>query len=187
MLYRDWIEALTVANIDHATGLSVRAGLATLFNLPVTDPLVAQANTIAIGLWIAAILLFFANFDSEKSCLLVNDCHRTRGHPADGAAGRRFATTRSWCCHSRRHAGDCRRCICRWNVAPLPNRAACRAGFCRHFEPDGPNGTSVCVADASDLFGSGRRARDCTLRVVSSEGTFLVQAGVCYLPLADIR
>jgi Glycosyltransferase family 87 len=60
VLYRDWIEALTVANIDHATGLSVRAGLATLFNLPVTDPLVAQVNTIAIGLWIAAILLFFA-------------------------------------------------------------------------------------------------------------------------------
>lgn len=61
--------------------------------------------------------VFRANFDSEKSCLLVNDCHRTRGHPADGAAGRCFATTRSWCCHSYRHAGDCRRCICRWNVA----------------------------------------------------------------------
>jgi Glycosyltransferase family 87 len=59
-LYRDWIEALTTASAGHVSGLSVKAGLAALLDRPLTDTLVVNANTVALGLWILVVAAFFA-------------------------------------------------------------------------------------------------------------------------------
>ena len=58
-LYRDWIEALAVASTNHASGLSVKAGLAALLDRLLTDALVANVNTVAVGLWFLAVAAFF--------------------------------------------------------------------------------------------------------------------------------
>ena len=42
-----------------------------------------------------------------------------------------------------------------------PHRGVCRSGLYWHFEPGGPNGTAVCLADASDLHRCADGSRYC--------------------------
>jgi hypothetical protein len=58
-LYRDWVSSLTMAGTTQMSGVSVRAGFAALFHLPIEDSRVVLADVVALGVWVVVVAAFF--------------------------------------------------------------------------------------------------------------------------------